>query len=39
MIENWNQSDLKFCKIEGSKRSKINEKRGRLDQKSGRKLI
>ncbi len=28
-----------FCKIEGSKRSKINEKSGYLDGKSRRKLI
>ncbi len=37
--ENWTQSDLKFCKNDGSKRSKINEKGGQLDQKSWRKLI
>ncbi len=27
MIQNWTQSDLRFCKNEGSKRSKIIEKR------------
>ncbi len=25
------KSDLRFCKIEGSKRSKMNENRGQLD--------
>ncbi len=38
VIKNWTQSDLRFCKIERSKRSKINEKRGQLDRKS-RKII
>ncbi len=32
------QSDLRFCKYLGSKRSKINEKGGQLDRKSRRKL-
>ncbi len=36
---NWNQLDLKLCKNEGSKRSKINEKGGQLDKKSWRKFI
>ncbi len=38
-IKNWTQLDLRFCKNEGSKRSKINEKEGQLDRKSRRKLI
>ncbi len=29
-IKNWIQSDLRFCKNEGSKRSKINENGGQL---------
>ncbi len=31
-----NKLNLSFCKEEGSKRSKINEKRGQLDRKSRR---
>ncbi len=38
-IKNWTKSDRRFCKNERSKRSKINEKGGQLDQKSRRKLI
>ncbi len=30
-LKNLTQLDLKFCKNEGSKRSKINEKGGHLD--------
>ncbi len=30
-ITNWTQFDLKFCKNEGSIRSKTNEKGGQLD--------
>ncbi len=33
MIRKWTQSDLKFCKNEGSIRSKTNEKGGQLDRK------
>ncbi len=29
-ITNWTQSDLRFCKNEGSERSKINEKGGSI---------
>ncbi len=32
-IKKWTQSDLKFCKNEGSIRSKTNEKGGQLDKK------
>ncbi len=39
MIIKWNQSDLKFCKNEGSIRSKTNEKGGQLNRKLQRKLI
>ncbi len=35
----WTQSDLKFCKNEGSIRSKTNEKWHQLDRKLRRKLI
>ncbi len=35
----WTQSDLKFCKNEGSIRSKTNEKWGQLDRKVRQKLI
>ncbi len=35
----WTQSDLRFYKNEGLKRSKINENGGLLDRKSKRKLI
>ncbi len=35
----WTQSDLKFCKNEGSIRSKTNEKGSQLDQQLRRKLI
>ncbi len=35
----WTQSDLKFCKNEGSISSKTNEKGGQLHQKLRRKLI
>ncbi len=35
----WTQSDLKFCKNEGSIRYKTNEKGGQLDRKLRRKLI
>ncbi len=38
-IKNWTQSDLRFCKNEGSKRSKFNKNGDQLDQKSWRKLI
>ncbi len=38
-IQNWTQSDLRFCRNEGSKRSKINEKGGQLDRTPRRKLI
>ncbi len=30
-IKNWNLLDVRFCKNEGSKRSKNNEKGGQLD--------
>ncbi len=33
-IKNWTETDLRFCENEGSKRSKINWKRGQLHQKS-----
>ncbi len=33
MIKKWTQLDLKFCKNEGSIRSKTNEKGGQLDRK------
>ncbi len=33
MKKNWTQSDLRFCENEGSKRFKINEKGGQLDNK------
>ncbi len=39
MINKWTQSDLKFCKNEGSIRSKTNEKDGQLDRKLRQKLI
>ncbi len=39
MINKWAQSDLRFWKNEGSKRSKNNKKGGQLDQKSRRKLV
>ncbi len=39
MIKKWTESDLKFCKNEGSIRSKTNEKGGQLHQKLRRKLI
>ncbi len=32
-IKYWTQLDLRFCKNEGPKRCKINEKGGQLDQK------
>ncbi len=35
----WTQSDRKFCKNEGSIRSKTNEKGGQLDRKLKRKLM
>ncbi len=35
----WTQSDLKFCKNEGSIRSKTNEKGGQLDWKLRWKLM
>ncbi len=35
----WTQSDLKFCKNDGSIRSKTNEKWGQLDKKLRRKRI
>ncbi len=38
-IKKWTQSDVKFCKNEGSIRSKTNEKGGQLDRKLRRKLI
>ncbi len=38
-IRKWTQLDLKFCKNEGSIRSKTNEKRGQLDRKLRRKLM
>ncbi len=38
-MQNWTQWDLRFCKNEGSRRSKINEKSGQLSWKSTRKLI
>ncbi len=38
-IKKWTQSDLKFCKNEGSIRSKTNEKGGQLDRKLRWKLI
>ncbi len=37
-IKNWIQLDLRFCKNEGLKISKINEKMGQLDQKSSRQI-
>ncbi len=39
MIRKWTQSDLKFCKNEGSIRSKTNEKQGQLEKKLRRKLM
>ncbi len=39
MIQKWTQSDLQFSKNEASIRSKINDNRGQLDQKSRRKFI
>ncbi len=39
VINYWSQSDLRFCKNEGSKRSKINEKGSQLDRKSWRKYV
>ncbi len=39
VIKNLTQLDLRFFKNEKSKRSKINEKVGQLDQKSRRKFI
>ncbi len=39
LIRKWTQSDLKFCKNEGSIRSKTNEKRGQLDQTFRQKLM
>ncbi len=38
-MEICTNSDLRFNKNEGSKRSKNNEKRGQQDQKSRRKLL
>ncbi len=38
-IKKWTQSDLKFCKNEGSIRSKTNENGSQLDRKLRRKLI
>ncbi len=35
----WTQSDIKFCKDEGSIGSKTNEKGGQLDRKLKRKLM
>ncbi len=35
-IQDWTQLDLRFCKNEGSKRSKISETQGQLDRKSRR---
>ncbi len=32
-IKKWTQSDLTFCRNEGSMRSKTNEKGGQLDRK------
>ncbi len=34
----WTQSDLRFCKNDGSKRSMINDKRGQLDPKIKEKI-
>ncbi len=40
MEQIWTQTDLRFCKNEGSKRSKINEKmRGQKDLKSMEKRV
>ncbi len=39
MIKKLTQSDLKFCKNEGSIRSKTNERGGQLDGKYTRKLM
>ncbi len=38
-IKKWSQSDLKFCKNEGSIRSKTNEKGDQLNRKLRPKLI
>ncbi len=38
-IKNWTQSDLRFCKNEESKRSKINGKGGQKDRKSKEKIV
>ncbi len=38
-LKKWTQSDLKFCKNEGSIRSKTNEKGTQSDRKLRRKLI
>ncbi len=38
-VKEWTQSDLKFCKNEGSIRSKTNVKGGQLDRKLRRKFI
>ncbi len=39
VIKKWTQSDLKFCKNEGSTRSKTNEKGSQFDRKLTRKLV
>ncbi len=39
MMNKWTQLDLRFCKNEGSKISKNNEKGGQLDGKSRKELI
>ncbi len=38
-IKRWTQLDVRFCKNEGSKRSKTNENWGQLDRKSKRKWM
>ncbi len=37
-IRKWTQSELRFCKIEGSQKSKDIEKGGEMDRKSRKKL-
>ncbi len=37
-IRNWTQSDLRFCKNDGSERSRINEDGDQLDKKSKEKI-
>ncbi len=38
-MKKWTQQDIRFCKNEGSKRSKNCKKEGQQDRKSRRKLV